>query len=217
VRLTCTVRARGRLRFCTPLGFRYARIALAPLNHIAPARESSSTRIRPNGRAQRRRLAAVRRNTCFPQFLKDVRPASGHGLTQMSSMKLKEKLEEKSKELKSSLSILYYAIRDNRVGYLPKIIVIVCISYALSPIDLIPDFIPIIGYLDDLVIIPLLLGFAMRLIPKNVYDDAKEKSIKEPIKLNENWLIGLLIIGLWILVLYFVIKVFIKLIHQRNY
>ena len=126
-------------------------------------------------------------------------------------MNLKEKLSIKTKKLKTNLSALYYACKDKRVGILPKIIIVIAISYALSPIDLIPDFIPIIGYLDGLIIIPMLIGLAIKLIPQNIFEEAKIKSVNVPIKLKDNWIVGILFIGIWILVAYMVIKKIVKL------
>jgi len=90
-----------------------------------------------------------------------------------------DKLRVKSRELKSQLLVLYYAYHNPKTKLLPKIIVILCIAYALSPIDLIPDFIPVIGYLDDLIIIPALLALAIRLIPQDVLQESKKKAESE--------------------------------------
>ena len=126
-------------------------------------------------------------------------------------MKLKDKLSIKAKKLKTNLCALYYASKDNRVGLLPKIIIVISISYALSPIDLIPDFIPVIGYLDDLLIIPILFKLAIWLIPKEVFEEAKIKSVKEPIKLKDKWIVGILFIAIWILIVYLVIEAIVKI------
>ncbi len=79
----------------------------------------------------------------------------------------------KLKEIKNNakkyieLSKLIYA--DSRTPRVSKILLWIAIAYALSPIDLIPDFIPVIGYLDDMVIVPMLLYIAIKSVPKNVY------------------------------------------------
>jgi uncharacterized membrane protein YkvA (DUF1232 family) len=65
------------------------------------------------------------------------------------------KLKEKAKQIIQNLSILYIAYKRKDVPIIAKIIVVIAIIYALSPLDLIPDFIPILGYLDDLIILPL--------------------------------------------------------------
>jgi len=88
----------------------------------------------------------------------------------------------KSKEIKKwpqkilgNLALLKLALKDQRVPIFAKIFAGIIIGYALSPIDLIPDFIPIIGYLDDLIIVPLGIFFALKMIPKNILNEYKEK------------------------------------------
>jgi len=66
-----------------------------------------------------------------------------------------KKLKEKAKQLKSDTYALFLAYKDKRVKWYAKIFIIIVISYALSPIDLIPDFIPILGLLDDIILVPL--------------------------------------------------------------
>lgn len=84
---------------------------------------------------------------------------------------------------------LWIAYRDPRVSWLPRIIVLLVVAYALSPIDLIPDFIPVFGYLDDLVILPLGLWLAIRMVPPQVLADARAKADAQ-VK-------GLIRVGLW--------------------
>lgn len=73
-----------------------------------------------------------------------------------------------ARAVRRDIFALYLAGRDPRVPWHAKAIAIVAAAYALSPIDLIPDFIPVIGYLDDLIILPLLIVLAVRLIPDRV-------------------------------------------------
>ncbi len=80
-------------------------------------------------------------------------------------LKLKEIKDNAKKYIE--LGKLIYA--DPRTPRTAKILLWIAIAYALSPIDLIPDFIPVIGYLDDMVIVPVLLYIAMKKVPKNVY------------------------------------------------
>jgi uncharacterized membrane protein YkvA (DUF1232 family) len=114
--------------------------------------------------------------------------------------KVKAALAARAKSLKRQLGALYYASRDPRVGALPKALVIACLAYALSPIDLIPDFIPVLGYLDDLVIIPALIGLAIKMIPGAVYEEAKRRAEAEPLSLRKNWFFAAAFILLWIAV-----------------
>ncbi|HLA57758.1 MAG TPA: DUF1232 domain-containing protein [Puia sp.] len=75
--------------------------------------------------------------------------------------------------LKKEILILFFGLRDSRTTLLAKLPAILSIIYLLSPIDLIPDFIPFFGYVDDIVIVPLLLNVAIKLLP----DDVREESI----------------------------------------
>jgi uncharacterized membrane protein YkvA (DUF1232 family) len=88
----------------------------------------------------------------------------------MPENKLLTKLKEKARELKYNLSALYLAYKRKDVPIYAKIVVLITIGYALSPIDLIPDFIPIFGYLDDLIILPFLIYISLKLIPKEIID-----------------------------------------------
>ena len=74
-------------------------------------------------------------------------------------------LRERVRAMEADTYALYLASRDPRVPWIAKAVAAITVAYALSPIDLIPDFIPVLGYLDDLVLIPLGLALAIRLIP----------------------------------------------------
>ena len=76
-----------------------------------------------------------------------------------------EKLKRWAKSIKRDVHALYLAARDPRTPFLAKVVALLVAAYALSPIDLIPDFIPVIGYVDDLVIVPLGILLAVRLLP----------------------------------------------------
>lgn len=109
------------------------------------------------------------------------------------------KLKTMAKKLKANLIVMYLAYRDPRVPLFTKIFAICVVAYAFSPVDLIPDFIPILGYLDDLILVPLGVYFALRLFPKEVLDEYRTKA-EEQRKLGKpkNWITGTLIIVLWI-------------------
>ena len=111
----------------------------------------------------------------------------------------------KANKLKNELVALYYAYKDPQTKFLPRILIISTLGYALSPIDLIPDFIPILGYLDDLIIIPVLITISIKLIPEAVMKRARERAIAEPILLKKNYIVATLIIGVWILLITLII------------
>ena len=118
-------------------------------------------------------------------------------------MNLLQRLKQKARQLKSEAQVLMIAYKDKRTPASAKILIGLTVGYLLSPIDLIPDFIPIVGLLDDLVIVPVLIALSIKLIPGIVLDDARKqlRNNPQPYKKN-NWLFAVLIIFVWISVLY---------------
>jgi uncharacterized membrane protein YkvA (DUF1232 family) len=78
--------------------------------------------------------------------------------------------------LRKEILVLYYGIQDERTGIWSKLIVLISVVYLVSPIDLIPDFIPFFGWLDDLVLVPLLLNLATGLLPDQVREEGLVKA-----------------------------------------
>jgi uncharacterized membrane protein YkvA (DUF1232 family) len=85
---------------------------------------------------------------------------------------------ERVRKLKSEVVALYLAYRDPRTPWYARIFTALVVSYALSPIDLIPDFIPILGLLDDLVLVPLGLALSIKMIPNAVIVDSRKKALE---------------------------------------
>ncbi|MDH4191058.1 MAG: YkvA family protein [Betaproteobacteria bacterium] len=86
------------------------------------------------------------------------------------------RLRDWARALKHDAYALYYAVRDPRTPWYVKLLAGAIVAYALSPIDLIPDFIPIIGYLDELILLPIALWFALRLVPRQALADARARA-----------------------------------------
>lgn len=80
-------------------------------------------------------------------------------------------------KLKKQLIIMHLASKDSRTPWFAKVLIFMIIAYALSPIDLIPDFIPILGHLDDIILIPIGIYFIIKLIPTQVIEDANLKAL----------------------------------------
>src|SRR5688572_10717316 len=91
-------------------------------------------------------------------------------------MSLMAGLRTRARALKSETLALYLAARDPRVPWFAKLLAALIVAYALSPIDLIPDFIPILGYLDDLIIIPLGIAAVLRMVPAEVMNDCRTRA-----------------------------------------
>ena len=86
-------------------------------------------------------------------------------------------LKTRARELKRETYVLYLAVRDPRTPWYARAIAAAVVAYALSPIDLIPDFIPVIGYLDDLIVVPLGFALALKLVPANVMADCRTQAL----------------------------------------
>ncbi|OUS76975.1 hypothetical protein B1748_10400 [Paenibacillus sp. MY03] len=111
------------------------------------------------------------------------------------------KLKSVARKLKNDLFVLFLSYKDPRTPFFAKIVAICVVAYAFSPIDLIPDFIPILGYLDDLIIVPLGIALALKLVPSQVIEENRVRA--EELKRNgkpKNWIVGTLFIIVWILV-----------------
>jgi uncharacterized membrane protein YkvA (DUF1232 family) len=87
-----------------------------------------------------------------------------------------QSLKQRARELKRETYALYLACRDPRVPWYARILAVGIVSYALSPIDLIPDFIPVLGYLDDLILVPLGIALLLKLIPDVVMVECRERA-----------------------------------------
>lgn len=91
-------------------------------------------------------------------------------------MALLAELKQRARHLKAETFALYLAARDPRTPWYAKLIVAGIVAYALSPIDLIPDFVPVLGYLDDLILIPMGIALAIKLIPDAVLADCRTRA-----------------------------------------
>jgi uncharacterized membrane protein YkvA (DUF1232 family) len=104
-----------------------------------------------------------------------------------------------AKSLKKNTCALYLVSKDPRVPVLTKIIIGLVVAYTLSPIDLIPDFIPVIGYLDDLLLLPIGIWLAIRLIPKPVWKECQILAAEQTLDMPRNYRIAIVIIAIWVI------------------
>ena len=98
-------------------------------------------------------------------------------------MQLLSDLKERARRLKREIHALWLAYRDPRTPWLARLLIACIIAYALSPIDLIPDPIPLLGYVDDLILLPLGIDLALRLIPETVMADCRARARQSAIAL----------------------------------
>lgn len=110
-----------------------------------------------------------------------------------------ESLKSKAGKLKQDIFALYLAARDPRTPWYAKAVAALIVAYALSPIDLIPDFIPILGYIDDLLLLPLGIWLVVKMIPPEVMAECRTKAAARKGKLPRNWWIAAAIVILWLL------------------
>jgi uncharacterized membrane protein YkvA (DUF1232 family) len=118
---------------------------------------------------------------------------------------LKESWKEKAKRLKTEVYALCLAMKDPRIPWYAKLLMaLIIIGYAISPIDLIPDFIPVIGQIDDLIIVPAGIALVIKMIPKSVMEEYRQKATTEPINTRTKWVVAAIIVSIWVLVIYLV-------------
>lgn len=110
-------------------------------------------------------------------------------------IKMFKKIKAWARKIKKQIFVLYFAYKDERVPWYAKVFTACVVAYAFSPIDFIPDFIPVLGYLDEVILLPIGIMFALKMIPKDVLSDC-EVQAKEMMKNGKpkNWIVGVLIV-----------------------
>lgn len=109
-----------------------------------------------------------------------------------------KKLKFWARFMKKSLYMLYFATKDTRVSLPVKVFTVAVVAYAFSPIDLIPDFIPVLGYVDDVLIVPFGIYLALKMLPQSVIQDST-KLAEEQLLVNKprNWYAATIILMIW--------------------
>ena len=117
--------------------------------------------------------------------------------------------QQRARALKAEIYALYLAYRDPRLPWYARLFAALVVGYAFSPIDLIPDFIPVLGYLDDLALLPLGVWLALRMIPAEVLADCRKQAAQElaqgkpvsraaAVVIVAVW-VGLAALGIWLM------------------
>ena len=121
-----------------------------------------------------------------------------------------ERWKQRAELLKVEAHTLYLAYRDPRVPWYAKVFAAYVVVRTFSPIDLIPDFIPVLGYLDDLVLTPLGIALALRMIPRVVLDESREKAQEAVGRTTpKNWIAASIII-VWMLLAVVVVRAIVR-------
>jgi uncharacterized membrane protein YkvA (DUF1232 family) len=103
-----------------------------------------------------------------------------------------------ARRIKQDVHALYLAARDPRTPWLAKLVAAGVVAYAVSPIDLIPDFVPVLGYLDDLILIPLGIALAIRLIPRPVMAECRVRAEQTAADRGSGRVAAAVIVAIWI-------------------
>lgn len=116
------------------------------------------------------------------------------------------KLKERAKKLKYDIPAVFIAMKKKETPVIAKILAGITVAYALSPIDLIPDFIPVLGYLDDVVLLPALIALTVKLVPDDVFERCRIEaenlwSDGKPKK----WYYAVPIILIWLFIIWLIV------------
>ena len=116
-------------------------------------------------------------------------------------------LKDRAKQLKTDIPAGFLAVKDKKTPWYAKVFAALTVAYALSPIDFIPDFIPVLGYLDDLIILPLLVMLTVKFIPDDVFAQYREKA--QDLWANgkpKKWYYALPIVIVWAIIIFLIVK-----------
>ena len=113
-------------------------------------------------------------------------------------MALLDRLRDSARRLKRELTALVFVARDPRTPWHAKLLLAIVLAYAASPIDLIPDFVPVLGYLDDLLLLPIGIWLALRLIPPQVMVDARARADDHAMRGKTDYRAATVIVLVWL-------------------
>ena len=116
-------------------------------------------------------------------------------------------LKERAKQLKTDIPAVFLALKKRETPWTAKLLAALTIGYALSPIDLIPDFIPVLGYLDDLIILPAMVALTVRLVPAELMAScrAEAEGLWKDGK-PKRWYYAIPIVLVWLLVVFLIVR-----------
>lgn len=117
-------------------------------------------------------------------------------------------MRARAKQLKSDIPAIFLVWKDKKTPWTAKAVAAITVAYALSPIDLIPDFIPVLGFLDDVILLPALIALTIKLIPSDVWE--RNRKLAENLWENgrpKKWYFAIPVAVLWMLVLWWIIRI----------
>lgn len=116
-------------------------------------------------------------------------------------------LKERARKLKTDVPALFLALKDKETPIVAKVLACITVAYALSPIDLVPDFIPVLGYLDDVILLPMFIVVTIKFIPENVLERCRKQSEgmwKEG--KPKKWYYAMPIVLIWLVIIALLLK-----------
>lgn len=123
-------------------------------------------------------------------------------------IEIKQRIVQWAKQLKRDLIAIYIAMKNPKTPWYAKVMAFIVVGYAFSPIDLIPDFIPILGYLDDALLLPIGIAITLRLIPKAIMADARKEAAKMPQNTGNHRVATLVIVLIWLSLMLWLVSIF---------
>lgn len=119
-------------------------------------------------------------------------------------------LKARAKKLKTDIPAIFLALKDKETSIMAKILATITVVYALSPVDLVPDFIPVLGYLDDVILLPMLVALTIKFIPQDVLE--RNRKLAEGMWQDgkpKKWYYAIPVVIIWILIITIIVKVII--------
>lgn len=112
-------------------------------------------------------------------------------------------LKARAAALDRDIPAMFLTLKDKRTSILARLMAFLVVAYALSPIDLIPDFIPVLGYLDDLIVLPALIALTIRLIPHEIFEEYRSR---EDVSMTRHWYYAIPVIIVYVLLIFPIVK-----------
>ena len=116
-------------------------------------------------------------------------------------------LKDKARQLKADIPAVFLALKAPETPWYAKVLATVTVCYALSPVDLIPDFIPVLGYLDDVILLPALIALTVRCIPRETFAAYREQTPGMSADGKPNrWYYALPVVVFWLVILWLILR-----------
>lgn len=117
-------------------------------------------------------------------------------------------LKSRAKNFKTDIPAIFLALKDKETPIITKLFAGITVAYALSPVDLVPDFIPILGYLDDIILLPMLIALTIKLLPEDVLERSRGKAegMWQDGK-PKKWYYAIPVVFIWILIIVLILKI----------